>query len=153
MRYRFLAAFAAIAVGACATPVTHQTASGKVEVTVTGAQEPVKAELVNVMVNRGYTINRDSPFQIVFEKPIMNGLAAALLGSRYNSTPDARVSFTITQNGQATRIVGDLAVITNPGSGFEMRTDFNNSQDSAQIQLMLDGIRDHFPTQIASPAP
>lgn len=105
-----------LCVGACASPVLHQTASGKVEVTIeNSAQEPVKSELVNVMINRGYAINRDSPFQIVFDKPVMNVLAAALLGSRYNSTPDARLSFTITQAGTSVRVIGDLAIITNPG--------------------------------------
>ena len=40
-----------------------------------------------------------------------------------------------------TRVVADIAIITNPGSGFKPRTEMNGSQDSVQIQAMLDQIK------------
>lgn len=48
-----------------------------------------------------------------------------------------------------TRVVADFAIITNPGSSFERRTDFNNNQDSVQIQSMLDQIK----AELEKPAP
>jgi hypothetical protein len=46
-----------------------------------------------------------------------------LLGSKY--TPDTRVSY------------DDLAVITNPGSAFEWRTEINEGPMSAEVQAFL----------------
>ncbi|MBB5053047.1 hypothetical protein HNQ36_003038 [Afipia massiliensis] len=122
--------------------MNHQTASGKPEVVLQNASvDAVKSELINNMINGGYRVTKDTSYELSFDKPVQNIAAAALLGSRYDAQPNARVTYTIASMGPNIRVVADLAVITNPGSSFERRTEFNNSQDSAQIQAMLDNLK------------
>lgn len=131
-----------VALAACAAPVAHQTASGRAEATYPGVKvENVKAALVNRMTNGGYRVVRDSQFQLAFEKPNDNLAVNLLLGSKYDPQTNLRVTFDIAQAGDAVRVVSDLAVITNPGSGFEQRTDLNGSAASAEIQDTLDGLK------------
>ena len=127
----------------CVSPVTHNTPSGKPEVTVTLIEpEDVRGALISEMMSRGYTLNDANDFLLSFDRPVENFLAAALLGSQYDSTPNARITFSIAPIGDSVRVVADLAIITNPGSGFERRTDMNQGQDSPKIQQMLYSIRD-----------
>ena len=129
-------------VAACATPVKHHTASGRPEVTIaTTNVGAVKGALISEMVNRGYSITRESDFLVAFDRPIDNVWAAALLGSRYDSTPNARVSYTIARIQDAIRVVADLAIITNPGSAFERQTNMNANEDSRKIQGLLDRVK------------
>ena len=129
-------------VAACATPVKHHTASGRPEVTIaTTNVGAVKGALISEMVNRGYSITRESDFLVGFDRPIDNVWAAALLGSRYDSTPNARVSYTIARIQDAIRVVADLAIITNPGSAFERQTDMNANKDSRMIQGLMDRVK------------
>ena len=94
-------------------------------------------------------VSKDSQFEIAFDKPTENLAAVAFLGSRYDSTPNNRASFYITPSPPVTRIVADFAIITNPGSSFERRTDFNRAEDTKQIQALLDQIK----TDMERPAP
>lgn len=137
------AAFTAgLLLSSCGTPVSHATASGKVEVVINGTTpEATKAALVNEMVNHGYRITKDTPFETAFDRPTDNIAAAVLLGSKYDAQPNARVSYFITPTPPTVRVVADIAIITNPGSGFERRTEMNASQDSVQLQALLDQIK------------
>ena len=130
------------ALGGCATLVTHATPSGRVETTIEGVgPEQIKSALVNVMLNRGYSLSHDAAFQIAFDKPVNNVFAQVLLGSQYNVIPNTRVSYTLAQVGNATRVIADLAIITNPNSPFEQRTDMNASAASNLIQDLLDSLK------------
>lgn len=143
----------AAALAGCGT-VNHQTASGKVEVTITGAPpEAVKAAVVNAMVNRQYRISKDTAFELAFDKPTENVLAAALLGSRYDGIPNTRVSYFLAPTPPSVRVVADFAIITNPGSSYERRTDLNRSEDTAQVQALLDEVKAQLETRAPPPAP
>lgn len=76
-----------------------------------------------------------------FDRPVTNILASALLGSRYDSQPNARITYMFSKFSSSIRVVADMAVITNPGSAFERRTPFNNNQDSLSIQQMMLNIK------------
>jgi hypothetical protein len=135
-----------LALTACGTPVVHNTPSGRPEVTIQGATpDQAGAEITNAMLDTGFTPNDNtSKFSLSFDKPVTNLLAAALLGSQYDSTPNSRIIYTITPSGSGTRIVATLAIITNPHSAFEHPTNMNNSQDSASVQGILDRLKVHF---------
>lgn len=140
-RRMFFCGLAAVGLTGCTEPVTHATASGKPEVVVRGRNsEWVKGKLVNSMLNRGYSISNDTGYTIAFDRPVQNAFAAALLGSSYDSSPNTRVTFSTAEVSGGTRVVADLAVITNPGSAFERRTAFNGHEDSLQIQQMLNDL-------------
>lgn len=149
-------ALALLALGACQTTQssTPSTASGLPEVTIAGVTpDRVKAELVNVMINRNFRVVKDTPLQLALDAPVTNILASVLLGSQYDSQPVERASFTLIQQGGATRVVADLAIITNPGSAFEMRTTINGGTESAAVQLALDDVRVNMdPNSFASKA-
>jgi SPOR domain len=125
----------------CGTPVRQNTASGRPEVTVHQVPaDRVKAAIVNEMIDMGYRITKDSQFEIAFDRPTDNPVAAVLFGSKYDAQPNARISYSIAQMGNDVRVVADMAIITNPGSGFEQRTDVSDGADSPKIQEFLDGM-------------
>ena len=137
---RILIALASfLTLSACAGTLHRpQTASGRPEVTITNATpEKIKPVLVSEMANAGYRISKDTPYELAFDKPVQNLAMAALLGSRYDSQPNARITYTFAQIGKDTRVIGDVAVITNPGSAFERRTELNNGVDAYDLQTGL----------------
>ena len=89
------------------------------------------------MLDRGYIVTRESDYLVTFDKRIENVLAAALLGSRYDSTPNARVTYTIAKLQGRIRVIADLAVVTNPGSAFERLTNANANEGSLAIQDVM----------------
>lgn len=126
----------------CVTVEPPHTASGRPEVTIAGASpDKVKPQLVNVMINDGYRITRDTPYEITFDKPVQNIAVAVLMGSKYDAQPNIRVSYSFAQLGSDTRVIGDIAIVTNPGSAFERRTPINAGVDSSDIQILLDEVR------------
>jgi C-terminal processing protease CtpA/Prc len=151
---RFLVLAAGLLCAACQTGVQHQTASGRPEITIPNVStDRVKSELVNRMVNGGFRIHRDTPYEISFEKPSDNFAVNVLMGSKYDSQPNVRASYTLAQIGSGVRVVGDLAIVTNPNSAFEKRTDMNNSQGGREYQEALDQLKQlldpNSPTAIA----
>lgn len=74
------------------------------------------------MLNRGFDLRKDTNYQLVFERPITDIFTAALFGSQYDHTPNARITATQAASPKSVRVIVDLAVVTNPGSAFERRT-------------------------------
>jgi hypothetical protein len=131
-----------LGLASCATPVQHNTASGKPEVTINVADlDAVTSTFQSEMINRGYMQTGGNRFMLKFDRPVTNILASALLGSRYDSQPNARITYMFSKFSSSIRVVADMAVITNPGSAFERRTPFNNNQDSLSIQQMMLNIK------------
>ncbi len=142
MRIALAATVSAVLLAGCGTPVNHATISGKPEVSISGTTpDAVKAAIINEMINRQYRISKDTPYEIAFDKPTDNAAAILLLGSKYDAVPNVRASYYITSTPPTVRVVADLAVITNAGSGFERRTDVNGNEDTLKIQMQLDGIK------------
>lgn len=126
----------------CATPVIHNTPSGRPEVTINRTtRNEVGAQLTNEMLNRGYNITKQTDYMLAFDRPVDNIFAAALLGSRYDSTPNARITYTLTDMNNETRVVADIKIVTNPGSAFERLTNLTHGQDSIKIQELLNQIK------------
>lgn len=133
---------ASLLLASCVTaPVEHHTASGKPEVTVAATPESIKPQLVSQMLSAGYRINRDTVYELSFDRPVDNLAVAVLMGSKYDAQPNSRISFSFAPIGGQTRIVADAAIITNPGSAFERRTPTNNGVDSQSIQQYLDRLK------------
>jgi hypothetical protein len=156
MRLLFRAAIGAALtlLTACATPTRNETPSGKVEATFRNvAVDKAKSALVNMMINRGYRITKDTPYELSFDKPVENLAAQVLLGSKYDSQPNARIAYYLAVNGSDVRVVADLAIITNPGSAFERRTDVNNGADAPAIQAALNDLASSLDTPPPAPAP
>ncbi|CAL8981572.1 hypothetical protein RHODGE_RHODGE_02867 [Rhodoplanes serenus] len=94
------------------------------------------------MVTQKYRITKDTPYELSFDKPVENMAVQVLLGSKYDSQPNARVSYSFAPVDGGTKIFADMAVITNPGSAFERRTDVDGGHDSVAVQSLLDRIKE-----------
>lgn len=134
-RHIFLAV--ALLLSGCATPAQHQTASGKPEATMAAAPDRIKPLLIRDMTNQGWRMAKETQYDMTFEKPL-EGPASILLASRYDPTPIGRISFSIFPQGNTTRVVADLAGVSNPGSAYERRTEMNNNRDATKVQDLLD---------------
>jgi len=122
----------------CETTTTHNTPSGRPEVTVSNAQAPdLIAQFTNELINRGYTIADTSPQQTTFEKPATTLAAQIAYGSTYNPTPNARITLDQVQLSDTTRILLSFSIVTNPGSAHERITALNNSPETVQYQELL----------------
>lgn len=129
-----------LALTGCAAPVKYNTASGRPERTFDASPDRVRAALVGHLVNRGYQITNESASRVVGQKRTDNAMAQVLLGTNYDRNVEVRATFTIIPEGPRTRVVGDLALVSNPGSAFERVTPMSNSQDSIPMQQALDSL-------------
>lgn len=78
---------------------------------------------------------------IAFDRPVDNPFAQMFLGSQYDATPNARITYNLIKTKGAVRVIADCAVITNPGSGFERKTDANTNGETANVQGWLNSIK------------
>ena len=111
---------AALAAGlfGCATAAPN-TPSGRPEVTLKATPPAaVKSFIADAMINRGYSLFRDSDVQITFDKT-GTSLGAIMLSTGWGGAPHLRVSYSLLQQGPTLRVVADMALIQNAGSGFE----------------------------------
>ena len=66
----------------------------------------------------------------MLDKPATDNFGAQMIyGSQWNGVPNARVTMTLTGNNP-TKVITQLAVITNPGTGFERPNDVNQNHDA-----------------------
>lgn len=98
--------------------------------TISASKVKTKEALIGSFLPKGYQITRDSEFQLVLDRPAKDNLAAqVLLGSQFNSVPNARVTLTITGDNP-TQVNSRIAIVTNPGSGFEQVMDLDQNADA-----------------------
>ena len=139
-----LCLLAIVLVSACVTPVQHNTASGKPEVTInTGNVAAVKEALITRMINMGYKLVRESDNQMVFDKTIDGAwMDATTILNPFDRTIGAtRVSYTFAVGSMAIRVVADAALVVK-GSSIEQQIELNNYKDSLEFQEVLDQLRD-----------
>lgn len=126
----------------CATVQPIPTGSGMPEVTICGVRKnEVMEKFAAGLSMKGVNIRNTSNYQIVVGKPVDNPLIAALYGSKYDSTPEARIIFTFADINNCTYIGARLQIVTNPGSGFERITDISKGKDAYQLQQELEELK------------
>lgn len=117
------------------------TANTPVVVDIENVDKKAIAEfIVNDMVKQGFNIMNTNEYQVSFRRDVTNFWAQVLYGSQFNSTPELRTYFNLSQSGVNTRITADIKVVTNPNSGFENYTVVTNNK----WQEYLDGIKKYF---------
>lgn len=138
---RFLAvAMLCICITGCATVQQTQplnTPSGRPEITVPADRvDSVIAYVLSVSIDRGYTIRQQTPAMIMMERPANNLQASMLFGSQFNANPNLRAIWNIIRSEDTTRIIGDLSIVTNPGSGYERANPITGGPAIQQMQEM-----------------
>ena len=140
---RFIWLTAILLVGGCETAPPLQTPSQRPEVTISGA---TKKEILDLVVDNmladGYQIKRMNDYSAVFGKLDRSFSGALLSGSKYDSTPEVRVTWNMVETGNAIRVFCNVAVVTNPGSGFERVTDVTGGKFAHEIQAMLERLKE-----------
>jgi len=127
----------------CATLPRINTPSGRPEITICRISKNEMMEKVVAAASMdGFNIRSTSNFQIVMGKPVSNPLVGALMGSRYDSTPESRLVWTFADIGNNCIHIGVVVqIVTNPGSAFERVTDASTGKDGHQIQEGLEAIK------------
>ena len=113
------------------------TASGNPEVQIEGVtKKQVADKVVDAVMSKGMVIRKTDEYSVVAGKPAEDMAARMFFGSRYDSTPEYRVSFNMVERAQAVRVFARTAIVTNPGSAFERVVDMTDSQKH-ELQKML----------------
>ncbi|WP_131803292.1 hypothetical protein [Mesorhizobium sp. LCM 4576] len=136
MRFRTVSALAAIVliVAGCQTAPTGPMPSNNF--TFNAGRQTTKEAIVSAYLGRGFQIVRDSDLQLVMDRPAKDNFGAQLVfGSQWNVVPNSRLSLTFLGDNP-TQVNAQLAIVTNPGSGFEQVTDLTNNA-SARQQLQV----------------
>jgi hypothetical protein len=133
---------AVVLLSGCATVQPIHTQSGRPEVTICGvSKNEVMEKFVASLSTGTFTVRSTSNFQVVVGRPVNNPLAIALYGSRYDSTPEARVIFTFSEVSGCTLVSARLLIVTNPGSAFERVMDISQGKDAHELQLELEKLK------------
>jgi hypothetical protein len=141
-----VALISALALAGCAAPPQYRpdTPSGRPEVMISAPKKQVLDKLVAGLVAEGMSLKSANDYTAVFGKRLEGNFAASLLyGSRYDSVPELRVTFTTIESGASTRVFGNAAVVTNSGSAYERVQDVT-TQNGADMQRILERLRDGF---------
>lgn len=114
--------------------------SGRAEISIPATANAIKPQLINEMLNKGYSVMADTPYMITFDRVADNLGAMFLFGTRYGGAPHARISFTMAEINGSTRIVADAALIGNAGTAFERRNDMNSGNEREEVQQLLNTV-------------
>ena len=115
------------------------TPSGKAEVTIHRATvEVVKSAIVNKALSDGWMVTTDSTFMLQLERREESFAAQLLLGSGFNRVPNRRKIYSFAQLGDDSRVVVEMAMVTNPGSAFEQRMFLDTGEVVKGMQDDLD---------------
>lgn len=126
----------------CAAVQPLHTPSGRPEVTISGATKKEVLDLVvSEMLASGAQVKQVNEYGAVFGKRDDSLTGALLFGSRYDSTPEMRITFNVAETSGSVRVFCNVAMVTNPGSAFERVTDVTGGKTASDIQAMLERLR------------
>lgn len=111
-------ALAAIVIG-CTPVVPLATTTGHADVLFAAPKKQVLAEILALCVEKGYQVKKSEEYLLVLGKADDSMASAVLFGSRYDATPEKRLTLTVVERDGACRVMAQFAMVTNPGSAFE----------------------------------
>jgi hypothetical protein len=139
---RFIWLTVILLLAGCATAPPLQTPSQRPEVTISGAtKKEILDVLVTEMLASGAQIKQMNDYSVVFGKQDSSLGGALLYGSKYDSTPEMRITYNMVETGNAIRVFCNAAMVTNPGSGFERVNDVTGGKLAHEIQAMLERLK------------
>lgn len=122
-----IAIAAGLMIGGCqATPATQLEPSTFL---FPSSRTQTKEAIIGTFLEHGYQINRDSEYLLAMDRPADSFGARFLYGSNFNGTPNARVTMTFLGD-KPTEVHTAIAIVTNPGSGFEQISDISGNADA-----------------------
>jgi hypothetical protein len=120
------------------------TPSGRPEVTIRNLKpDQVKPQLVNALLNDRARLKSDTPYLVVVERPWGNIVGAAVVGALVSADASSaieRLSFSIADTGNGTRIVADRYMVKVGTFGREDVNPANNALGLEPLQSVLDRV-------------
>jgi hypothetical protein len=123
---------------ACATPQQRlATPSGNPEIIIPNAtRKAVIDKIVAEKLEKGMQVKSVNDYGVVVGKKIEDNLMASIaFGSRYDSTPEARITYNVVEVPGGVRVFSRLEVVTNPGSAFERTSDLTAGHARRYCQI------------------
>lgn len=131
--------------GGCAAP----TPRPRIEV-ISSSREAVESQVISYFVGRGYRVNNADRLNLRFDKE-GDALTNFFFGSTWNPTTHFRIYITVfNETPGAVHIVGNAAVVTNPGSGYEHE---RNLTDTKEFNAVMEQLREKVGGTAIAPAP
>ena len=132
-------------ISGCVTAPTHDTASGRPEVTIPGkSAKAVLGTISNDLADQGYSIRSRTEMNAVFEKPLQGSLKFMLSGPTL-ADPVYRVTLDLLETDTQTRVLGKLNIVENPGGQGKSSERISTSYDDEEhkkLQTQLNALRD-----------
>lgn len=95
-----------------------------------------RTTIVGTYLNLGYSLLRDTDYQVVMQEAGLPGAVDALLGPGTNY----RITFTLLPQDTRTRVVADGALVSRAGTAFERAIETNLGAPATRVQFILDQI-------------
>lgn len=129
--------------GCMTAPVRLNTPSGKPEVTISATTKKKASDaIINRELSKGWDLKSQSDSLLVFAQKNTSFGAQLLFGSKYDTVPENRITFTLVETDNAIRLLVKNEMVTNPGSAFENITDMtSNAEVANQSQTALEDIK------------
>lgn len=90
------------------------------QINITGfSKKQIIDEIVSSMLAKGTRIVNVNDYGVTGAKKSDSIVDAVLFGSRYDSTPEARIHLNLVETKDGVRVFARAEIITNPGSAFE----------------------------------
>lgn len=124
------------------TTVSHDTASGRPEVTFdTITPEQTKQLLINTNVDKGFILVESSDNVLEFKKPPerqrLHFYFSDFPQARY---PNLRVIYNVFGSGTGTRVVASVWSVGSPGTISEYKVSINDQPISLEVQQFLNDL-------------
>jgi hypothetical protein len=131
--------------GCAAPPQRLATPSGNPEIVIpNAARKLVIDKIVASKLEKGMQVKSVNDYGVVVGKKIEDStMAAFLYGSRYDSIPEARITYNLVEAADGLRVFSRSEIVTNPGSAYERVTNITNSV-SGQMQTELEQLKASF---------
>lgn len=126
---KYIALFCLVLLAGCTT--TTQSTVQPTEAVFSATRVKVKNALIATLSDNGYSIQKESESQIVFEKATNNTAAIIFYGTSMSPKPYVRISALFLNNAPTT-VRFKASIISNPNTGFEKAIDSSNSNDFKQ---------------------
>lgn len=131
-------------VAGCATaPSPLATQSGDPEVTVAADRGQIRSAALAELVARGVKniqVVQDAEHSFVVQWPNTDFWSNVVHGSRYDTTSHIRLTFLFLDEGDQTRILGTVSMVTNPNSGLEYVAPLAGQQARTDMQEILESV-------------
>jgi hypothetical protein len=137
----FIVLCALLVLDGCAAIPVIPTESGKPEIIIhKTTKEKVANEIINDTSSKGFMLVSSAPNLIILDKPA-EGVMAYFYGSHQNPIPNHRLQIQLTDVQGGVRILINLFIVTNPGTGLEKLENRNHSKDAYEIYQALQNLK------------